>query len=266
VTSHGGNVDDDGSCDLDQASDRSDVGDDVGGWTISPSTDEMPVVVPMADAVVVDTLPGADCAGDLTFDQIGRERPQGSGCDAGAVELLQPFSDVPPSHPFFDDIAWAASEGIAGGFEDGTYRPSLPVSRQAMAAFLYRMAGEPTILPPTSPTFSDVGVDHPFLTEVEWLAGSGIASGFADGTFRPSLPVSRQAMAAFLYRRAGEPSFTPPSPPTFPDVGTANPFRLEVEWLVEEGIAEGYEDGTFKPANAVSRQAMAAFLHRIASD
>jgi hypothetical protein len=265
ATSHGGNVSTGQTCGFDEANDRPDQVDDFA-YVEPDLAAAMPVWLPTGSSVGVDLIPAEDCLADLSEDQIRRPRPQGSGCDAGAVELLQPFSDVPPFHPFFDDIAWAASEGIAGGFDDGTYRPGSPVSRQAMAAFLYRIAGEPTFVPPTPPTFSDVGVSHPFRTEVEWLADAGIAGGYDGGTFRPSNPVSRQAMAAFLYRRAGEPDFTPPSPPTFPDVGVGNPFRTEVEWLVAEGIADGYQDGTFKPAGAVSRQAMAAFLHRLASD
>jgi S-layer homology domain len=52
----------------------------------------------------------------------------------------QRFSDVPESHPFHDEILWLAEKGISTGFNDGTYRPSDAVTRQAMAAFLQRMA------------------------------------------------------------------------------------------------------------------------------
>jgi hypothetical protein len=48
----------------------------------------------------------------------------------------------------------------------------------------------------------------------------------------------------------------------FSDVPDTSPFHDEIDWLVDTGIADGYEDGTFRPANAVSRQAMAAFLKR----
>jgi S-layer homology domain len=48
------------------------------------------------------------------------------------------FSDVPTDHPFFWDIQWLASTGITTGYEDGTFRPEEPVTRQAMAAFLHR--------------------------------------------------------------------------------------------------------------------------------
>ena len=68
-----------------------------------------------------------------------------------------------------------------------------------MAAFLYRVAGSPEPFPDPSPqAFDDVPPGHPFFEEIAWMAGSGVSTGFDDDTFRPSNPVSRQAMAAFL--------------------------------------------------------------------
>lgn len=56
---------------------------------------------------------------------------------------------------------------------------------------------------PSTATFSDVPTTHPFFQEIEALAASGIATGYPDGTFRPSNFVTRQAMAAFLARALG---------------------------------------------------------------
>jgi hypothetical protein len=113
------------------------------------------------------------------------------------------------------------------------------------------------------PTFPDVGAGHDFFEEICWLSQTGITGGFADGTFKPGQDVSRQAMAAFLYRLA----LAPPPPatgPTFSDVPTDHAFSREIEWLNAQGISTGYPDGTFRPGDAVTRQAMAAFLHRVA--
>jgi hypothetical protein len=55
---------------------------------------------------------------------------------------IHDFSDVPDSHPFHEDISWLADSGITTGFPDGTYRPGQPVTRQSMAAFMRRLAGQ----------------------------------------------------------------------------------------------------------------------------
>jgi Tol biopolymer transport system component len=182
----------------------------------------------------------------------------------GSPPSIGPFEDVGGDHTFCVDITWAAGEGITGGFPDGTYRPGEAVSRQAMAAFLFRFAGEPPFDAPDTPTFPDVPASHPFYDEIEWLVSEGITGGLPDGTFGPTEAVSRGSMAAFLHRFAGEPPVDAPDAPTFPDVPTSHVFFDEVEWLVGEEIADGYADGTYRPAVVVSRGSMAAFLHRAA--
>jgi hypothetical protein len=171
----------------------------------------------------------------------------------------QTFPDVPASHQFFTDVEWMAAFGISTGNPDGTYRPTNPVSRSAMAAFLYRLAGEP-LGPFPDPGFSDTD-GHPFEHEIAWMADAEVAGGYEDGTFRPAAPVSRAAMSAFLYRMSSEPPGPFPNP-GFSDVPTNHPFFFEISWMADQEITGGYQDGTFKPAAPVSRQAMAAFLHR----
>ena len=171
-----------------------------------------------------------------------------------------PFSDVPTDHAFCSYISWLKVNGISNGFEDGTYRPENNVTRQAMAAFLTRIADadpEPCISEP----FIDVPVSHPFCPEITWMATEGITTGYADGTFRPVANVTRQAMAAFLARLA-EADPEPCTSAPFDDVPVDHPFCAEINWLATNGITTGFEDGNFRPIENVTRQAMAAFLVR----
>ena len=183
-----------------------------------------------------------------------------------------PTAAVPPppivltdiaGSPFAADIQWMVDRGITTGYADGTFRPTANVSRQAMAAFMYRFAGSPAFTPPVTSPFNDVSTDSSFYTEVTWMADQGISTGYPDGGFHPTANVSRQAMAAFMYRFAGSPAFTPPVTSPFNDVATDSPFYAEVTWMADAGISTGYADGGFHPAANVSRQAMAAFLHRL---
>ena len=176
----------------------------------------------------------------------------------------QPFCDVGPSHQFRTEILWTAQNGIADGWPDTSFRPLEPVSRQAMAAFLYRLSGSPGYNPPAQPSYSDVGANHLFRREIEWLRHRGIGTGYEDGRFLPLRGVSRQAMAAFMHRAAGAPTFRGPTTPSFRDTEVGRPFYDEIHWLVSRSITTGYADGTFRPDANVSRQAMAAFLMRLA--
>lgn len=172
------------------------------------------------------------------------------------------FTDVPRYAPFSGEIEALALDGIAGGYADERFHPSAAIERQAIAAFLYRLADEPAFVPPAAPTFWDVPTTAPFFTEVEWMASTGITTGWPDGSFRPTAPVERQAVAAFLYRTAQRPSFVDLGPTTFVDVPLGSQFFTEIAWLQETGLTSGWPDGTFRPTATVERQAMAAFLVR----
>lgn len=112
--------------------------------------------------------------------------------------------------------------------------------------------------------FKDVPADYPFVNDINWLAQRRITTGWSDGTFRPNGSVERGAMAAFFYRMAGSPQFTAPSTPSFKDVPRDHPFYKEIEWMRARGITTGWSDGTFRPNDAVNRDAMAAFFYRFA--
>ncbi len=122
------------------------------------------------------------------------------GADAPAC-TAKPFPDVETSHPFCGEIAWLKAEGISTGYADGTFRPATPVARDAMAAFVYRLAeGDAAPAACTAKPFTDVPTNQPFCGQIQWLKANGLANGWSDGTFRPSLSIERQAMAAFLFR------------------------------------------------------------------
>lgn len=172
------------------------------------------------------------------------------------------FVDVKPSTMFFNEIEWLAKKGITTGWSDRTYRPTAPIQRDAMAAFIYRYAGSPEYTPPAKSKFKDVTPSTQYYKEISWLAEQDITTGWADGTYRPTAPIQRDAMAAFLYRFAGEPAYTAPSSSKFKDMKTSTAFYKEINWLSSKGVTNGWDDKTYRPTAAIQRDAMAAFLYR----
>ena len=191
----------------------------------------------------------------------GESAAGGGYCEAITVE----FADVPSARAFATEIEWLAGSGITQGFSDGTFRPLGTVKRDAMAAFLYRFAGSPAFTAPATSPFTDISPSTPFYKEITWLASTGITGGFSDGTYRPQGTINRDAMAAFLYRFAGRPDFTPPATSPFSDVTPSTPFYKEITWLAQTEITGGFSDGSFRAVQAVNRDAMAAFLFRFDS-
>ncbi|MFW2512234.1 S-layer homology domain-containing protein [Demequina sp. SO4-13] len=172
------------------------------------------------------------------------------------------FTDINDDSQFRAEITWLAEEGISTGYSDGTFRPFSPVTRDAMAAFMYRLAGEPSFNPPAKSPFKDVKPGSGFYKEITWLASTGVTTGYSDGEYKPFRPVTRDAMAAFMYRLAGEPSYRAPARSPFEDIRTSGGFYKEITWLADEGVSTGWSDGTFRPFSSITRDAMAAFMYR----
>jgi hypothetical protein len=174
------------------------------------------------------------------------------------------FDDVTAKTPFAADIEWLAAEGIAQGGPDGSFRPTGPVTRQAMAVFLYKFAHDGTTAPAcTTNAYRDVPRTSPYCGSIRWLADAGITSGTAGGGFAPLAPVTRKAVAAFLYKvdsggAAPEPCTVAP----YADVPETSPFCGSIDWLWTMGVTTGALGGTFAPSATVTRGMMAAFLHR----
>ncbi|MBG6190726.1 serine protease [Arthrobacter sp. CAN_A212] len=208
------------------------------------------------------------------------------GCGTGLVDataavksVATPFSpgtfkDVPSGTQFHKEMSWMATERISTGWteKDGskTYRPLTSVNRDAMAAFMYRMANSPAYTPPAKSPFADFSTNQQFYTEMSWLASTGISSGWTENngtkTYRALTPVNRDAMAAFMYRMAGSPAFAPPAQSPFADVSATQQFYKEMAWLASTGISTGWTENngtkTYRALTPVNRDAMAAFMFR----
>lgn len=180
----------------------------------------------------------------------------------GGAAIPARFWDVPYGHQFFTEVEWLAERRITNGLADGSFGARQPVTREAMAAFLFRDTGIRDYRPPAVAPFPDVPVGHQFYTEISWLRMTGITTGLGDGTFGALAPVSREAMAAFLFRYAAPEEFAPPATQRFTDVPVDHQFFREISWLAQTGITTGLGDGSFGASEPITREAMAAFLYR----
>lgn len=201
----------------------------------------------------------------LTHIGVGFAYDSSSDCGYGVQNFgryAQQFFDVPRSHPHYSDINWLANSGITTGYASGNFHPRTTVLRETFAAFLYRQAGSPAVSLPSRSPFSDVSANAPFYKEIVWLSRSGVTTGYEDGTFRPKKQVSREEMAAFLYRSAGRPPVSPTSATRFSDMNSNSRFLREISWMYNEGITTGFGDNTFRPTATVTRDTAAAFLRR----
>ena len=169
------------------------------------------------------------------------------------------FSDVTdPNAFYYDAVNWASGEGIAAGYDDGTFRPMNGCNRAAVVTFLWRLGGRPEAQ--TAAEFTDMPGDPEFVSAISWAAEEGITTGWSDGTFRPWRTCNRAAIVTFLWRFAGRPE--PQSTAGFTDMPEDPDFVKAVSWASENGITTGYEDGSFRPWQTCNRLAAVSFLYR----
>ncbi|MEQ8840500.1 MAG: S-layer homology domain-containing protein [Acidimicrobiales bacterium] len=172
------------------------------------------------------------------------------------------FTDVPAGAFYTDAVAWLKNEGITTGTSPTTYSPDGLVTRGQMAAFLWRMVGEPGNNPAHG--FSDVPEGTFYAEAVRWLKEEAITTGTTPSTYSPDDNVTRAQMAAFLHRLAGAPDGNPAH--GFSDVPDSSFYAEAVRWLKDQGITTGTSATTYSPNDNVTRGQMAAFLFRMATD
>ncbi|MFW2512174.1 S-layer homology domain-containing protein [Demequina sp. SO4-13] len=229
-------------------------------FTWTPSEDQAGTDVVLT-AVITDSAGQTVTTSEYVVTVTGEDEPAPS------------FVDVDDSLEHYESIMWLSTQGITKGWETESgieFRPFKSITRDAMAAFLYRYAGSPDVTLPEESPFVDITTGNTeFYTEIMWLESTGITEGWetADGMeFRPFEPITRDAMAAFLYRMADEPVWEDPTESPFEDITSTNTdFYTEITWLESTGITEGWETSTgaeFRPFGETTRDAMATFLYR----
>lgn len=171
------------------------------------------------------------------------------------------FVDVPPAHRFAGEIAWLTRLGLLDRRADRTFGPLTPVARGELARALFRYAGaDDDAPPPVGMVADDVSAAHASAREIAWVVRHRLVLVHADGTFRPARPARRQELVLALHRAVGCPRPVGTAP--FRDVQGWHPSVEAVAWAAEAGVARGMPDGTFRPSQPVTRQALAVLLRR----
>lgn len=174
-----------------------------------------------------------------------------------------PFTDVKESDWFYQEVKYAYDQGMMNGTAADTFAPSLPTSRAMIVTILYRLADSPAA---QAHAFPDVAPAQYYASPVGWAAGQSIVNGYEDGTFRPDGLLTREQLAAILYRysRAMGYDTTQRGVLTgFTDVASISPYAVEpLSWAVGTGLLTGMGDGSIAPGGYATRAQVATILAR----
>ena len=109
--------------------------------------------------------------------------------------------------------------------------------------------------------FADVGPDDWYYSYIDYLADQGLMNGTGNNMFAPQSTLDRAMMATLLYRLSGE-SAKGDGSGLFPDVNAGAYYAEAVDWACDADVIRGYDDGTFKPENRITREEMAVMIAR----
>ena len=174
-----------------------------------------------------------------------------------------PFTDVSTSDWFYSDVMFVYENGLFSGTDSRSFSPNASMTRAMLVTVLYRLEGEPAGT--GSSSFSDVSSGSYYEKAVAWAAANGIVTGTGSTSFSPDAKVTREQLAAILYRYAQYKKLDTDAGAkldSFSDAGNVSGYASEaLSWAVSEGLING-ASGRLTPKGDATRAQVAAILHR----
>lgn len=190
-------------------------------------------------------------------------------CDGGEDCPGRHFTDMPaPTSWKHAGIDFAVENNLFLGTSDTTFSPNESMTRAMLVTVLWRLDGKPEA--GTQTGFDDVPAGKYYTQPVAWAAANGIVKGTSNTTFSPNDKITREQMAAILYRYAQQKGYDTSRSADlskFPDNGKVSSYAIQaLAWANAEGLINGDKQtsGTvlLDPAGSATRAQVATILMR----
>ena len=179
-------------------------------------------------------------------------------------EWKNPFTDVKENDWFYDSVKYAYENDLMKGISNTEFAPDSDVTRAMFVTVIYRMENEPQT---GKCAFTDVESGSYYENAVAWANENGIVSGISEECFAPNEPITREQMAAIIYRYAAFKGYdiTTSSSTSYTDNDNISDYaKNAVIWAAEKYVMTGNTDGSFAPkANTTRAQAASVFMRMV---
>ena len=176
-----------------------------------------------------------------------------------------PFADVKPTDWFYEAVAYVYEHGLMDGVGSNRFAPNASTTRAMIVTILWRLEGEPEA-DDTMP-FADVAANTWYTEAVRWAAGEGIVEGYSETAFGPNDPITREQLAAILWRYAqyleldvsiGKDT----NILSYTDAAEISEYAIPaLQWACGSGLMEG-SNGSLNPRANATRAEVATILMR----
>ncbi len=179
----------------------------------------------------------------------------------GTQPSVLPFNDVSESEWFYEAVKYVYDNGMMNGVSDTSFAPYSNLTRGMIAQVLYNLEGKPAV---SGSAYTDVAADQWYNDAVNWAAQKGIVTGYGDGTFGPLDNITREQMAAILYRYAQYKGYDVSAKgdlTAFTDGNTVSDWAKDaMSWAVGTALFNGKGDGILDPTTTATRAEVAKIL------
>ena len=224
-----------------------DRGYQVGSVAVTDRFGDAVAVTEQADGTYTFTMPNGQVTVTVTFEQ-----------------APLPFPDVTEGDWFYDAVRYAYETGLMDGVGDSLFAPNSDTTRAQLVTILYRLEGEPEVSGTSG--FTDVEAGTWYTDAVAWAAQNGIVNGVSDTEFAPGDDITREQLAAILYRYAACQGYDVSQRADLSGFGDAESIsgyaQEALSWAHAQGLVLGFEDGSLRPQGTASRAQIAAVLMR----
>ena len=174
-----------------------------------------------------------------------------------------PFTDVTSGDWFYDAVAYVYDKGMMEGTTDTTFAPTMNLTRSMIAQVLYNLEERPEA--PGAAGFPDVAAGAWYADAVNWAAARGIVKGYDTGAFGPEDSVTREQLAAILYRYAQAKGYDTTqggmAVREFSDSASISDWaQTAMSWAVNAQVLSGKGNGVLDPQGTATRAEVAQML------
>lgn len=241
--------------------------------TVTPKPDEGytvdKVTVTDASGKAVEVRPNGDGtysftqpAGAVTITVTFKVLTDVSECPRDASCPMSGYTDLDMEAWYHDGIHYCLDEGLMDGVGTGLFAPNATTSRAMIVTILWRMQGSPEV--DTTETFTDVYPDAWYAKAIAWAVAEGVADGYGEGLFGPNDAITREQLAAMLWRYAARPE-SEGGLSAFADGAEVSVWAQQaMSWAVSLGLINGVDSDRLDPKGQATRAQTATILMRFA--
>ena len=246
---------------------KPDAGYKLGSLTVTDKNGNKVSLTKKNDNEYTFVMPAGGVTVNGTFVKAG-EAADYASCPKDENCVIAKFKDAKPNAWYHDGVHYCLDNGLMVGVTADTFNPNGNITRGQIVTMLWRQAGSPIVI---GEKFNDVAASEYYAQAVEWAAANKIVTGYGNGNFGPKKAITREQLAAILYRFAQfkgmDTSVGGMSLNEFADNGSVSDYaHTAMQWAISNKIVTGINSTTIDPKGTATRAQAANLMQRFLTE